>query len=324
MTILNEIGLDPGIDHLSAMKLINEIKSKGGVITSFTSWCGGLPAPECSDNPFGYKFSWSPQGVLKAARNSAKYLKDGKEVKIDGSELLSTVKRLNFFPGFSFEGIANRDSLKYIAQYGLDQSIQTMFRGTIRYQGFCSLLESCIQIGLLSDKPTNDVGTWESLLTDLLGNQQPLSLESRVAQKLNTNQSDEKVTRLVQAIKWLGIDGSEKLTKKTVFDNFSYILQKKLAYEKNERDLVFLRHEFGALSKDGIVETHTSTLVCYGDEKSSAMAKTVGLPAAIATEMILDRQVSQYGVIAPLREQFYSPILKKLEAEGLTIKEKVQ
>lgn len=133
ITVLNEIGLDPGLDHLSAMKLIDEVRSQGDQIVSFVSWCGGLPAPECADNPFGYKFSWRPQGVLQATQNPARYLLNGKMINVAGKDLLNSARPINIHPAFAFEGIPNRDSTGYIDQYGL-AGVQTMFRGTLRYR----------------------------------------------------------------------------------------------------------------------------------------------------------------------------------------------
>lgn len=133
ITILNELGLDPGIDHLAAMQVFEQVKAEGGKIISFVSWCGGLPAPENSGNPFGYKFSWSPKGALLAALNSAKYLENGKIVEIEGENLLSSAKHVSILPGFNFEGIPNRDSTKYAKLYGIEDA-STIFRGTLRYK----------------------------------------------------------------------------------------------------------------------------------------------------------------------------------------------
>ena len=133
IVIFKEIGLDPGIDHLTAMKIIDEAKDSGFQIEGFTSWCGGLPAPENSDNPLGYKFSWSPRGVLLAALNAARYRQNGKLIEIPGENLLQNAQAVPIYPGFNFEGLPNRDSLKYEKAYGLD-GISTMFRGTLRYK----------------------------------------------------------------------------------------------------------------------------------------------------------------------------------------------
>ena len=160
VTIMNEIGLDPGIDHLTGMLIsrfhvlalaaFSKIKKEGGHVTEFISWCGGLPAPEVSDNPLGYKFSWSPQGVLLAASNSASFLQDSKKIEIAGENLLKSAVDVPIMKGFALEGYANRDSIKYVSLYDLDpQKLRTMFRGTLRYKGFAELMDGCKKLGLL-------------------------------------------------------------------------------------------------------------------------------------------------------------------------------
>lgn len=158
LTFINEIGLDPGIDHLTACQMFDHVKGKGGVITSFVSWCGGLPAPEVSNNPLGYKFSWSPRGVLTAGLNSAKFLRDGETITIEGKDLLASAVDVPIFKGFSFEGLPNRDSVSYIDTYNLDPlQITTMFRGTLRYKGYSQLMHYFFALGLLDATPRNDL-----------------------------------------------------------------------------------------------------------------------------------------------------------------------
>ncbi len=160
--MMNEIGLDPGIDHLLAMRFIDATHARNAAITSFVSWCGGLPAPENSDNPLGYKFSWSPRGVLTAAMNSAKFRRDGQLIEIPAGGILDAAERVEIYRGFNFEGLANRDSLKYVQAYGLNErDLETMFRGTLRYAGFASLMRSMRDMGLLSVNGTVDpTMTW--------------------------------------------------------------------------------------------------------------------------------------------------------------------
>ncbi len=156
ITILNEVGLDPGIDHMSALKVIHEVQAAGGVVESFESVCGGLPAPECADNPLGYKFSWSPRGVLTATQNSAKFLRDGKVVDISAADLLRSAQPIELnTSAYNLECLPNRDSLSYATDYGL-QSAKTLFRGTLRYRGFSSIVDQLKSIGLISaDKWVN-------------------------------------------------------------------------------------------------------------------------------------------------------------------------
>ena len=166
ITIMNEIGLDPGLDHLTACQVFDEVKEKGGVLTGFVSWCGGLPAPESSNNPLGYKFSWSPKGVLTAGLNSAKFRRDGGLVEIEGKDLLKSAIDVPIFKGYAFEGLANRDSIAYIDTYKLDpKQLKGMFRGTLRYKGYSELMYMFSKLGLLDTKPRSDlVGlAWVSL-----------------------------------------------------------------------------------------------------------------------------------------------------------------
>lgn len=173
ITVMNEIGLDPGIDHLYAVKTIDEVHRAGGKIISFLSYCGGLPAPEASDNPLGYKFSWSSRGVLLALRNAAKYYKDGKIVDVPGPELMATAKPYFIYPGYSFVAYPNRDSTPYKERYHIPEA-QTIIRGTLRYQGFPEFVKVLVDIGFLNDegkeylKPSGSPLTWKAALQKIL------------------------------------------------------------------------------------------------------------------------------------------------------------
>ncbi|KAI8906263.1 Saccharopine dehydrogenase-domain-containing protein [Gorgonomyces haynaldii] len=292
LTFLNEIGLDPGIDHLTAMQVFDETKHHGGRILGFTSWCGGLPAPEASNNPFGYKFSWSPKGVLLAGLNSALYRQDSKEIRIDGKDLLKSAVPVDIFKGYSFEGLPNRDSLQYISQYQLDKDIPTMFRGTLRYKGYSQLMHQFAQCGFLSQDPTKHK-TWQSFVQQL-----------------------KPSPELQQAIHFLGMH-NEPMDGNTVLDAFCALLQKKLVYSKSERDMVAMHHEF-IIDHGHKKEKLSSTLIQYGTPGGySAMAKTVGLPAAICTQMLLDGDIKRTGVLAPMTRDIYEPTIKKLAKEGI-------
>ena len=343
ITILNEIGLDPGIDHLTAMKFFDNIP-KNSTISSFVSWCGGLPAPECSDNPLGYKFSWSPRGVLLAGLNTAIYKKNNQIVKIPGTHLLKSSVDVPIYTGMSLQGLANRDSLSYIELYKLNDNIETMFRGTLRYKGYCELMAAFHDLGLFSTQQDESLSkgiSWPILIMSLLNVKSESECLGAIKQKLefiakSTRQPDiewditnDFSNRVFEAMKWLGLfnhDNNVCISNGascTVLDAFCSLLQTRLVYEKGERDMVCMHHEFKLKFDDGKKETHTSTLVVYGDPNGySAMAKTVGLPAAIAVEMILDGKIKQVGVIAPMDKEIYEPILEKLEKEGIVFVEK--
>ncbi|KAJ3295229.1 hypothetical protein HK104_002890 [Borealophlyctis nickersoniae] len=323
ITIMNEIGLDPGIDHMTAMKLFDHVRSKGGRIKSFVSWCGGLPAPEASDNPLGYKFSWSPKGVLLAGLNSARYKLDGKMVDIPGERLLKSAMDVNIYKGFALEGVPNRDSLKYLDFYGLGpvDGMDSMFRGTLRYKGYAELMAAFNDLGLLSTTTRSDLESgmpWANVMASLLGTS--TNYRAAVASKLGLSESDAKVGRVMSTLQWLGMfsETAKAASSTTVLDAFCALLQKQLVYAPGERDMVAMHHIFGIEWADGSKEKRTSTLVAYGDPTGySAMAKTVGLPAAIGTEMLLNGQITRKGVIAPTTKDIYEPILEKLEKEGV-------
>jgi saccharopine dehydrogenase (NADP+, L-glutamate forming) len=174
ITVMNEIGLDPGIDHLYAMKTINEVHEAGGKIVSFLSYCGGLPAPEVSDNPLGYKFSWSSRGVLLALMNSAKYYKDGEIEEITGPQLMGSAKPYSIYPGFAFVAYPNRDSTEYKERYNIPEA-RTIIRGTLRYQGFPEFIHVLVDIGFLNEdekdflRPSGDLLSWKEVTKLILG-----------------------------------------------------------------------------------------------------------------------------------------------------------
>eukprot|EP00744_Colponema_vietnamica_P007113 GILI01010265.1.p1 GENE.GILI01010265.1~~GILI01010265.1.p1 ORF type:complete len:512 (+),score=157.48 GILI01010265.1:49-1536(+) len=349
IVILNEIGLDPGIDHLAAVKTINEVKEQGGRVHSFESWCGGLPAPQDCNNPLGYKFSWSPKGALNAVRNSAIYRQDGKEVTIPGSELLKHVKSLDIHMAFSFEGYPNRDSLQYMNAYGLSD-VDTMFRGTLRYNGFSQIVAAFVDMGLMTDDKPAELSsssttsyTWREVIISLTGLATTVSEDTKKAlAALNLPDSDgpltqailrriqvdpatqfDKAVTLLRAFLWLGFYSSQQVEKKdTYIDTLCAMLSKKLVYQGGEADLVFLQHRFGITRADGRKETHVSTLCALGEPNGlSAMSRTVGIPCAIATQLVLDGKVSQRGVIIPVEKEVYEPLLEELEHEGIRLHE---
>lgn len=326
ITIMNEIGLDPGLDHLSAMKMIDEARSQGDAVNSFISWCGGLPAPECADNPFGYKFSWRPQGVLMATQNPARYLLRGKDVQVEGRDLLRSAMPIKIHPAFAFEGIPNRDSMSYIGQYGLE-GVHTMFRGTLRYRGFAELMDSCARLGLLNTQPMSPLllgmQSWRQVIEHLVPATRN-GTDERFARVLGSTTMVARARRLIQALEWLGaMDASTPFQPQaSLMDSFAELLEAKLKFQPGERDMAFMFHELQVTSKSGKRSKLTSTLVQYGDPSGySAMAKTVGLPVAVAAELLLAGGVSQKGVIAPLSKEIYGSMLPTLAQTGISFAE---
>ncbi|XP_026732692.1 alpha-aminoadipic semialdehyde synthase, mitochondrial-like [Trichoplusia ni] len=325
LTFLNEVGLDPGIDHLLALECIHDIQNHGGRIDSFVSYCGGLPAPEFSDNALRYKFSWNPRGVLLNTISAAKYLSKGQIVEVlSGGELMSVARELNFLPGFAFEGFPNRDSTKYSALYGIEDA-HTMFRGTIRYKGFAENMIAMQLFGLVDPKPHPSLHpdgpkiTWRQFACELLG----LMDSSIFYENLRTRLSERIGASEAQSLESLGLLSEDEIVKcGTPLDTVSHYLSKRLQLGKDETDLVVLRHELGVTWTDGKRERREVTMTVRGDPtKHTAMAWTVGLPTGIAAKMVLDGELQERGVVLPFAPVVYKSLLSRLRSDGITAKE---
>ncbi|HPR16965.1 MAG TPA: saccharopine dehydrogenase C-terminal domain-containing protein [Candidatus Cloacimonadota bacterium] len=322
ITILNEIGVDPGIDHMSAMRVFDEIKEKGGKIKSFMSYCGGLPAPEADTNPLGYKFSWAPKGVLIAAGNSATYLKNGKVITVPGEELFAHYWLLEVPGAGIFEAYPNRNSLSYIDTYELD-GIQTMYRGTLREISHCDLWYVFGKMGFFKQEPVfeNLTGTVrEFILTKMMRLAADDCLETAIAERYNLSKSSVVLKKMA----WLGFfdETPVPITKGAGIDVLTALMLNKMKFEKGERDLLVLHHEFVA-EFDGKDRRITSTLIDYGiPNGNTSMARTVSLPAAIGAHMILQGKITRTGVIMPKYKDIYEPVLQELDKLGIKIVEK--
>ena len=321
ITILNELGLDPGIDHMEAMRIINEVEEKGGEIVSFTSYCGGLPAPEANTNPFGYKFSWSPIGVLLAGKNSARFLKDGQEIFIPPENLFAHYELIPIEGLGEFEGYPNRDSIPYIDLYGID-STKTMLRGTLRNKGWCSTMKKVGELGLLDEREEDWTGmTFKDFLSSLMNEPTEKNAKKALGSHLNIEEDSD----IIKRFEWLGLLSDEllPLEKGSPLQILSAKMLEKLQYEEGERDMIILQHTFIASYQDGKKEKITSTLIDFGiPDGDSSMARTVGLPAAIGTRLILEGKIKRSGVYIPVTPEIYEPILKELKELGITFKEK--
>jgi saccharopine dehydrogenase (NADP+, L-glutamate forming) len=318
--ILNEIGLDPGIDHMEAMRIIHEVEEKGGEITSFTSYCGGLPAPEANTNPFGYKFSWSPIGVLLASKNSAKYIKDGELVDIPSKELFDNFVILPIKGLGDFEGYPNRDSVPYIELYGI-QSTKTMLRGTLRNIGWCSTLKKVADIGLLDKEEKDWTGyTYEGFMRSLMDN----PIESDLRKALATHLDLEEDSAILDRFEWLSFLSDEPVAvdKGGAIDILAARMVEKMSFAEGERDMIILEHTFEAAYPEGPGERITSTLIDYGiPHGDSSMARTVGLPPAIGTKLILEGKIDRTGVHIPVKPDIYIPILEELKGLNIAFSE---
>lgn len=331
IVVFNEIGLDPGIDHLYAVKTIDEVHQAGGKIKSFLSYCGGLPAPEDSDNPLGYKFSWSSRGVLLALRNSARYWKDGKIVEVSSEDLMSTAKPYFIYPGYALVAYPNRDSTNYKERYNIPEA-DTVIRGTLRFQGFPEFIKVLVDIGFLSEEPKDFLDpsaepiSWKSALAKLLGSasESEKDLEWAISSKTKFKDNDDKA-RILSGFKWLGLFSDDKISPRgNPLDTLCATLEQKMQFEEGERDLVILQHKFGIEWADKTTETRTSTLVEYGVPGGySAMAKTVGVPCAVAVIKVLDGTFSKPGIFAPVTPEYAYPLMETLKKDfNIELKEK--
>lgn len=320
--LLNEIGVDPGIDHMTAMRIIHGVEAKGGRVTRFVSWCGGLPAPEANDNPFGYKFSWSPRGVLLAGKNPAQYLWDGEDVVIPGGELFDhywTVPVQVEGQGIGFDGYPNRDSLPYMQTYGI-RDPKTFFRGTLRYPGWCQSLRKMADLGLLEETRLAglDSATFADFTAQLVGSDGH-NPRASVAAYLDLPLDSPVLDNL----DWLGLFSGEPLPAcpATPIDILTARMLQKMQYAPGERDMLVLQHQFEAEYSDRR-ERITSTMVDFGQPHGyTSMARTVGLPAAIAVKLILHGDITLTGVQVPVVPELYNPVLDELEALGIHFEE---
>lgn len=328
ITVMNEIGLDPGIDHLYAVKTIDEVHRAGGKIKSFLSYCGGLPAPEDSDNPLGYKFSWSSRGVLLALRNSAKYWKDGNIETVASEDLMASAKPYFIYPGFAFVCYPNRDSTVFKDLYHIPEA-DTVIRGTLRFQGFPQFVKALVDMGMLKEE-TSDIWTqptpWNDALHQYLGSKSN-SKEDLISKIdiLTKWESPEDRERILNGIAWLGLFSNTPITPRgNPLDSLCARLEELMQYEEGERDLVVLQHKFGIEWADGKTETRTSTLVDYGKVGGySSMAATVGLPVSVATKLVLNGTIKGPGLVAPYSPEINDPIMKELKDKyGIYLVEK--
>ncbi|XP_063674612.1 alpha-aminoadipic semialdehyde synthase, mitochondrial-like [Bolinopsis microptera] len=321
--LFNEIGLDPGIDHLMAMNLFDDIKQNNGTVESFESFCGGLPAPQFTNNPLRYKFTWFPKGVVTNALSDAKYLKDGKEVVVESGTLMQCARPFEVMPGFNLECYPNRDSTIYKEAYGIEAA-HTVLRGTLRYKGYSMAMDTLIQLGFFkSDKMDLSGYSWANLTKQLLGNRSMSHQECK--KKLLTLFSGDRFR--ASTIVKLGLLDNDNIPAgiDNPMDALVEKISSSLMLPEDETDVIIMNHSVGVRLPSGKCETHRSNMVVYGEEGGwTAMCKTVGLPVGIAAEMIMNGEIKERGLVLPFTKEIYKPMLKKLELEGITERREVE
>lgn len=325
LIFMGEMGLDPGIDHMSAMQKIDEIKAKGGKITAFTSNAGGLVALEnLEKNPWRYKFTWNPRNVVKAGQGTAQYLENGKFKYIPYNRLFKEYKLIEI-PGFSepFEVYANRDSLLYREAYGLDD-IPSLYRGTIRYRGFCDAWNALLQIGLTDGTypiMDSDKITYHELMEGFLGKpgKPGASVKERVAEMLG----ETEFSPVMKKLDWLGLFSKKKIgipnaTPALILEE---LLLDKWKLSAKDKDIILMQHEF-EYELEGKKYHLTSTMQLKGtDADDTAMAKLVGLPLGIFAKFLMTNKIQTVGVNIPVRKEIYVPVLEELKQYGVIFHE---
>ncbi len=323
ITILMESGLDPGIDHMSAMAAIRHIQAKGGKLTSFKSYTGGLVAPESDNNPWHYKFTWNPRNVVLAGQGTAKYIKNGEYKYIPYHQLFSRTDEF-YVEGYGhFEGYANRDSLSYREPYGL-QTIPTMLRGTLRRPGYCAAWNVFVQLGLTDDSYTlegSESMTNRSYLEAFL----PPAYNGETTEKRLANYTGiEEFGEIMQKLAWLDFFEETPLNmpSATPAQVLEKILKEKWQLQPGDKDMIVMQHLF-EYELSGEKRELTSSLVVKGDDEvQTAMAKTVGLPVAILAKLLLQGKITHRGVVIPIHFELYEPVLKELKSYGVDFLEK--
>lgn len=323
LIFMNEIGLDPGIDHMSAMKVIDEIRSKGGNMLLFESFCGGLVAPESDTNLWNYKFTWAPRNVVLAGQGgAAKFIQEGTYKYIPYGTLFRRTEFLEVEDYGKFEAYSNRDSLKYRSIYGLDD-ILTLYRGTIRRVGFSKAWNMFVQLGMTDDSyimEDSENMSYRQFTNSFLPYHPTDSVEIKMRLILKIDQDDIMWDKLVE-LDLFNPDKKVNLPNATPAQILEKILSDSWTLEPDDKDMIVMYHKFG-YELYGEKTQIDSKMVCIGDDQTyTAMAKTVGLPVAMATLLILNGKITTPGVQLPIKKEVYLPILKELEDYGVVFHE---
>jgi saccharopine dehydrogenase (NADP+, L-glutamate forming) len=322
LTFLNELGVDPGIDHMSAMQVIDRIRANGGKLTAFYSFTGGLVAPESDDNPWNYKFTWNPRNVVLAGQGVSQYIINGRYKYIPYNKLFARIMPRTVLDFGEFEVYPNRDSLKYRKIYDLED-ISTMLRGTMRRPGYCEAWDVFVQLGCTDDTYTmenSEKMTYRDFINTFLRYDLVKPVEDKLCEYLNLDPDGDIMKKLT----WLGIFENKPvlLRNATPAQILQQLLESKLSLNKDDKDMIVMQHEF-EYEIDNQLHKITSAMGFIGkDTVHTAMAVTVGTPLAIAVKLLLTGKISSKGVIIPTKPELYEPILAELEECGIKFIEK--
>eukprot|EP01061_Rhynchopus_euleeides_P041492 TRINITY_DN723_c0_g1_i1.p1 TRINITY_DN723_c0_g1~~TRINITY_DN723_c0_g1_i1.p1 ORF type:complete len:445 (+),score=239.58 TRINITY_DN723_c0_g1_i1:58-1392(+) len=315
VVMINECGVDPGTDHMSASRVMDAAKAAGGKIIRFTSFCGGLPSPQSNNNPFGYKFSWAPRGVLLAAMNAAKFYRDGEVVEVP-EKLWETAETMEV-QGFDkpFQGVPNRNSCQYREIYNLPD-IKTLLRGTFRYADtWADLMVAITRLGMLDVTERDLTGTYKEMLLRQAGAAAGDDVKKAVSEKTQYAQDHY----VIAALEWLGLFSDQQVTEKTLLDSVCFLMKNKpeMQYAPGEKDMIVMKHTYEVEYPDR-TEFLSTVMTDYGlDDGTTSMSRTVGIPVAIAARMVLQGSIKLTGIQIPIVPDIYNPILDELEKEGV-------
>ena len=322
LVFLNEMGLDPGIDHLSAMKVIDELKREGATITAFESYTGGLVAPQYDNNPWNYKFTWNPRNVVLAGQGTAKYISNGKYKYLPYHRLFEEAREFTIEGYGQFEGYPNRDSLQYREVYGL-QDIPTMLRGTFRRKGYCHSWNHFVQLGLTEDTYTME-GTEEMTYREYVNSFLPYSTERPVEKKLAKELGLPENGEEMEKIAWLGLFENTPigLSNASPAQILQHCLERKWKLEPEDKDMIVMLHRFEYSLPNGEERVRTSSMIILGeDSRNTGMAQGVGLPLALGAKLLAQGKVTQRGVLYPTSPEIYEPVLAELKELGMQFHE---
>ncbi len=317
IVLMNECGVDPGIDHMSAMQMINRIREEGGELKAFESSTGGLVAPGYENNPWRYKFTWNPRNVVLAGHDGARFLHNGKFKYIPYHKVFSRIETIHVPELGEFEVYGNRDSLTYRETYGL-HNLETMFRGTIRRPGYCEAWNTFVQLGATDDTYVME-NTDEMTYREFINSFMAFRTDIPVDQKLSNYLGLDKDSVMMERLRWLGIFDDTKigvagLTPAKVLQK---ILEEKWHLNPGDKDMIVMQHQFD-FEKEGIHKKRFSTMVCIGENiKHTAMSMTVGLPLAMVARQILEGTYQEKGVQLPIQPEIYNPVLEELKTYGI-------